>query len=419
MASIKTARAWRSLFVFWLFSFLYSFSWFCQTPLLFPYWHLKLGVPMTAAIMLVGSGLVTLPTLILTLPAGNFVDRHGLKQGVGVLLVICAVAFGLRPLVVDSFVGMAALTALAIGFIIAPYSYGVVALRRFPRAQYGLAISLAGTALLVGQLVAFAVAPALFARLGIRATFEWMSAAWAAMIALWFLAMPAEDLPGAEGETGRRTLGEALRLLFSVPGMGWLVAATGCLTGAQIFASGFLPGFLESAGHLSPALASQVVGLLPIGALIAAIGLVPWADRRRTLPVVGAASAAVMVLALVVAAVGGAPTAGAGGAYAFGVGLGFQSAFLCVQTLIQRMQGRASLSGTAGALGGMANGVAILIVPPGVAWVSQVAGSAAALGVAAAVTAVALVGLVAVGPAARRVLSAGGREAPMPQSRPG
>src|SRR5262249_9879795 len=104
-------RRFYVLGVLWLANFIFWMRWFMQGPLLAAYWGAHQQVSFgTAECLLSGVDIASIVTALLF---GPFSDRLGPKRGAAICQGIILIGFGLRPLAVNSFPLMLALTVIA------------------------------------------------------------------------------------------------------------------------------------------------------------------------------------------------------------------------------------------------------------------------------------------------------------------
>jgi MFS family permease len=258
-------RRFYVLGILWLANFAFWMSWFMQGPLLAAYWGVHQQVSFgSAEYLLSGVDIASIATALLF---GHFYDRLGPKRGAAICQVIILIGFGLRPLAVNSFPLMLALTVIAglgLPIIAAPPP---VAAQWFGvhRMTYPLLASL--SSFVCGQAAGLLLGARMVESMGARWAFGVMTIAIAATLVAWLVTVPRAPASLA-GPTPAHPapVGAALRALVRSP-RSWAGFSLGGIYAAIIVFSGsFLPDVLSETLHLSPADGGSATAIVPAAA---------------------------------------------------------------------------------------------------------------------------------------------------------
>lgn len=258
-------RRFYVLGILWLANFAFWMSWFMQGPLLAAYWgahqHVSFG---SAEYLLAGVDIASIVTALLF---GHFYDRLGPKRGVAICQAIILIGFGLRPLAVNSFPLMLALTVIA-GFglpIIAAPPPVIAQWFGVHRMTYPLLITL--SSFVCGQAAGLLLGARMVESMGARWAFGVMTIAIAVILIAWLVGVPkAPASPAGPTPTHPAPVLTALRALARSP-RSWAAFSLGGIYAAIIVFSGsFLPNVLSETLHLSPADGGSAAAIVPAAA---------------------------------------------------------------------------------------------------------------------------------------------------------
>ena len=243
-------RRYVVLGVLWVVAFLFWMGWTMQGPLLVSYWGIQQHVAFSSAVYLLTA--MTIVGIFTSLPAGKAYDRLGPKKATAVCLAFITVGFGLRPFVTGSFAATLALTIVAgigVPIIIAPTA---IAAQWFGRHRMNLPLAVGYSSFAVGQTAGLLLGARMNADLGIVWTFGIVSIALVAAFILWWVLVPeAPKEPAGPPAVESAPVLVALREVVRAQNAWTLFILAGVISGAAVFAQGFLPGWLHSTFNIS------------------------------------------------------------------------------------------------------------------------------------------------------------------------
>ncbi|MGH3168641.1 MAG: MFS transporter, partial [Trebonia sp.] len=291
-------RRFYVLGILWLANFVFWMSWFMQGPLLAGYWGAQQRVSFgSAEYLLSGVDIASIATALLF---GHFYDRFGPKRGATICQVIILAGFGLRPLAVNSFPLMLALTVIAgLGLpIIAAPPPVVSQWFGMHRMTFPLLVTL--SSFVCGQAAGLLLGARMVQYLGARRAFGAMTIAIAVVLAAWLISVPkAPASPAGPAPAHPAPVLAALGLLVRSP-RSWVAFSLGGVYAAIIVFSGsFLPGVLSATLRLSPADGGSAAAIVPAAAFFGMF-VFAYLVRRGRPAAYGRLTAAVQLLAWIV-----------------------------------------------------------------------------------------------------------------------
>jgi MFS family permease len=258
-------RRFYVLGILWLANFVFWMSWFMQGPLLAAYWGAHQHVSFGSAEYLLSG--VDIASIVTALLFGHFYDRLGPKRGAAICQAIILIGFGLRPLAVNSFPLMLALTVIAgLGLpIIAAPPPVIAQWFGLHRMTYPLLVTL--SSFVCGQAAGLLLGARMVQYLGVHWAFGVMTIAIAVILVAWLASVPkAPRFPAGPAPAHPAPVLSALRALASSR-WSWVAFSLGGVYAAIIvFAGSFLPGVLSATLDLSPADGGSAAAIVPAAA---------------------------------------------------------------------------------------------------------------------------------------------------------
>lgn len=289
-------RRFYVLGILWLANFVFWMSWFMQGPLLAAYWGAHHGVSFGSAEYLLAG--VDIASIVTALLFGHFYDRLGPKRGAAICQVIILIGFGLRPLAVNSFPLMLALTVIAgLGLpIIAAPPPVIAQWFGVRRMTYPLLITL--SSFVCGQAAGLLLGARMVESMGARWAFGVMTIAIAVVLVAWLVAVPqAPRSPAGPAPAQPAPVGAALRALAGSP-RSWVAFSLGGIYAAiMVFSGSFLPHVLSETLHLSPADGGSAAAIVPAAAFFGMFAFAYLVNRSGRPAAFGRLTSVVQLLA--------------------------------------------------------------------------------------------------------------------------
>ncbi|WP_394558859.1 CynX/NimT family MFS transporter [Aquipseudomonas alcaligenes] len=217
--------------------------------------------------------------VLLSLPAGRFIDRFGFRHGTHLGIALMALAVPVR-LASETFAGLIlGQLLIALGQPLIITGAAKMAAEWFPEAERGKAIGLSTAGMFAGLALGLGLPPLLFASYGLQATLSGLALASLVPSALFILCSGERGKPASASQTQSARPGW-LDLLYT-PGLGALLLAA--LLGFGLFNA--LTLCLEPilAGNGLDASALAITGMLLIaGGVFGSLLVEPLAQRLKS-----------------------------------------------------------------------------------------------------------------------------------------